>query len=214
MKAAENELAIADLKFLLPMEPGDHIWLGGHYPRLVEELEKLQMHVTLYDPEQHNPNLGSHSEKFHHAIFPIMPFAEIESNFKLWSARLMDGASLVFGSSNPTYWLRFVKPANSGNAIGLDPQIGKHVAEKFGFAVEHVYGNPADAGAPRYLVELGRRLPSRFFFKELFTPYRRGSEWVRQLSLGWSKFNSSASLYRSLVWHVRYHAKAGGSDVG
>lgn len=209
----ENELAIADLKFLLPLQPGEHIWLGGNYPRLITELQKQQMDVTLYDAETHVPNPHDPAEKFNHAIFPAMPFAEIELNFKLWSAYLMDGASLVFGSSNPAYWLRFVKPSDAKNTIGLDPKNGKIAAGKYSFTIEHLYGNPGDADTPRYLVELDRRPPSTYYFKELFTPYRRGSKMVRQLTLGWGRVNPAASLYRSLVWHATYHQQPGGVHV-
>ena len=45
----EKELAIADLRFLIPLQSGQEILILGDFPLLEKELEQRQVIVTRWD---------------------------------------------------------------------------------------------------------------------------------------------------------------------
>lgn len=214
MREEEMNLAIADLKYLLPLKRGDHAWVGGNYPRLIEELEKQRIHVALYDACAHGNDEDRQSGKFNLAIFPVFMFEDTEKNFELWRSGLSDGATLVFGCANPAYLPGILKSTGSQSGWGLTLEQGKSLAQKFGFKVERIFGNPGSIYHPRYLVDLETREPTQYYFKEIFTPYRRKSIIAGYLSAKVGQLLPLVRLYRSFVWQTTYHAGSGGDDVG
>jgi hypothetical protein len=199
--SSENDVALADLRLLLPLRAGDEILLGSECPYLEHELDQLKVRHTriadLGSSQAERPSV----QKFQHAIFPALPLPDVEASLEYIRQRLDHQATLLFGTANPLYWLRKIAK-HKVSTSSLHPQQGHVICQNQNFKVVRLFGNPDSLDNPRYLIDLETPEPTEHFIHHVQIPYSIKGEALRLLSHTWMKVRSYNTIFPSLLWQV------------
>ena len=209
----EKELAIADLRFLLPMQPGDNVFILGEFPLLEKELTQQQVQVTCCDSFKNIDETLPSPLAFHRAIIPYLPSDQFENLIRFLSIHLKAGGRVILGTINPRFGFGLLNGKNKPGLTSLNMKSGSKLWAMYGFKVNQIYGNPKDLEHPRHLVDLARPQISTFYMNSVFVTYRLRAEIFRRFALIWSKIFPVVSLFPTLVWCLERSKEQGAGYV-
>lgn len=209
----EKELAIADLRFLLPLQPGNKVFILGAFPLLEKELKQQQVQVTCWNSFKNIDETLQTALEFHHAIIPYLRSDQFETLIRFLSIHLKAGGRVILGAVNPRFGFRLLTCKNKPGLIYLHPKSGAKILEKAGYKVKQIYGNPKDLEHPRHLVDLASPQISPFYMKNVFVTYRLRAEIFRRFALIWSRIFPVVSLFPTLVWCLERSGTQGAGYV-
>lgn len=209
----EKELAIADLRFLLPLQPGDEVFILGEFPLLEKELKQQQVQVTCWNSFKNIDETPQTALAFHHAIIPYLPSDQFETLIRFLSTHLKAGGCVILGAVNPRFGFRLLTGKNKPGLVNLHLKSGAKLLEMAGYKVKQVYGNPKDLEHPRHLVDLASPQISTFYMKNVFVTYRLRAEIFRRFALIWSRIFPVVSLFPTLIWCLERAEAQGGAHV-
>ena len=129
----EKELAIADLRFLLPLHPGDNVFILGEFPLLEKELTQQQVQVTCCNSFKNIDETLPSALAFHHAIIPYLPSDQFETLIRFLSTHLKAGGRVILGTVNPRFGFGLLTGKNKPGLINLHLKSGAKLLEKAGY---------------------------------------------------------------------------------
>jgi hypothetical protein len=205
----KNELAIADLRFLLPMHPGDKVLLSDSFQILEEELGKIGVSYSQLSMITEGRESINSEKKFDFAILPILSTPNLEDALRVIIPMLNDGAYVICGTKNSGYWLKYLKSYTRDKDSEINFNKGLATFQKMGFSLLRLFGNPDKISNPRFLVDLDSKEPTLHFISHILTPYTRKGAISWFIAKYFFKAFQYTSFYPSMIWLTQKNSSDG-----
>jgi hypothetical protein len=205
----------ADLRFLLPLRPGQQVAILGHAPSLAAAVVEERIAPTLIVPRPEDGNAGYHCQQANAPTQPL-PLAAASIDHILiprlspdqaaWvpdevARVLKPGGWLFLGVSNAEALQRLrpgkLKAADRPGSA-LSGRSARRLLERSGLMLVTCYGVCDSLEQPDYLVPLEPAGVARHFFDRMYVPHSRPAALSQRLSAGLTALGLQRLLFKDL----------------
>ncbi len=175
---ARNNFSQVDLRYLLPVHPGQRVLVIGDVPVLVTAMENTTQVVVMEQWETGTP-LPAHN--FHHVFIPRLTASMLTDLTETLETLLVPGGWACLGVRNAQRLqrLRFWKRAKSQNT--MTAQLSYQRCKRLVPGVQSIYGLHDNLSNPQFFVPLDDPLISQFFVSRLKLAVTRSARIANRL---------------------------------
>jgi hypothetical protein len=170
----------SDVRFLLPLRPGQSVALIGAQQSLMDAVECDGMKLSV--PAVSDGTLIMEPSSVDHLIAVDPALSSRAAMLKEFARVVKRGGSVFIGISNAAslqFLMRRFRGMREG-AHGLTLQRAITSLEEVGFKPESYYGIHTDLSQPSFVVPLEGPHPSHYYFSNVYVPYSLPSVLSRQ----------------------------------
>ncbi|SRR6266508_2727093 len=161
----------ADLRFLLPLQPGQCVAVIGAKPALINAIKCDGMKLVV--PAVSYGTIDLQTASTDHVICVDNRIPADSTMFNEYARVLKPGGFLFIGVSNTAsikFLFRRMRKITK-RLHGLTVTKGFRTLTYAGFKVENCYGIQSDLHNPSFIVSLEKAHPSEYYFTHIFEPY-------------------------------------------
>ena len=216
MNAIESGYSQAELRFFLPLSPGQRVGVLGDSKPLIETLTADGLTVTIISPPADHPLItddsGNPNIDLDHLIIPEYSLDYYDPCLSRVLQRLKPGGWLLIGIHNSESLYRIF----SNKGAVLQPFFSlKECCDllcRNGIQIVRCYGAYDELEHPEILVPFDTGEAAYFFFRNIFVPATRFAAWTRPVAILLASIGLQRMLFRGLVI-IAQRASGGKGDI-
>jgi SAM-dependent methyltransferase len=193
----------ADLRFLLPLFPGQRALLPAREEALASAISAVGLQVA--DSSGLPWPVEAHSAE--HVLLPALQ-GSLRDHIAEAARALRPGGYLLLGVTNRRSLYRWSRQGRSGYAAAGRPEMSRLLIEH-AFLLDGCYGVRDGLDQPALRVPLTSPGPSDFYFRRRFTPVTRGGALLARLASVLAPLGAHSWLYPGLLFVARYQPPTG-----
>jgi len=216
MNAIESGYSQAELRFFLPLSPGQRVGVLGDSKPLIETLMADGLIVSIISPPADHPLIiddsGNPNIDLDHLIIPEFSSDCYDSCLSRIVQRLKPGGWLLLGihNSKALYHILSKKRPVGHSRISLGKS--SDLLCRNGLRIVRCYGAYDELEHPEILVPLDTGEAAYFFFRNIFVPATRFAAWTRPVAILLASIGLQRMLFRGLVI-IAQRASGGKGDI-
>jgi hypothetical protein len=216
MNAIESGYSQAELRFFLPLAPGQRVGVLGDSKQLLDALAADGLEITIIPPPASLPletaETGNAINDLDHLVIPEYSSDCYDPCLSRIVQRLKPGGWFLIGIHNSESLYRTF--SKKGTVVQHCFSLRESIVllGKNDIQTVHCYGVYDELEHPEILVPLDTREAACFFFRNIFMPATRFAAWTRPIAVLLASIGLQRMLFRALVIVAR-RVRGGNSDI-
>jgi len=215
MNAIESGYSQAELRFFLPLAPGQAVGVLGDSKHLIEALTADGLTVTrISPPADHSLMTGDSGNlpiDLDHLIIPEYSSDCYDPCLSRILQRLKPGGWLLLGIHNSEALYHIFSKKRPVGQFRISLGKSSDLLSRNGLRIMRCYGAYDELEHPEILVPLDTGEAAYFFFRNIFVPAIRFAAWTRPVATLLASIGLQRMLFRGLVIIAR-RASGGNGD--
>jgi hypothetical protein len=215
MNAIESGYSQAELRFFLPLAPGQAVGVLGDSKHLIEALTADGLTVTrISPPADHSLMTGDSGNlpiDLDHLIIPEYSSDCYDPCLSRILQRLKPGGWLLLGIHNSEALYHIFSKKRPVGQFRISLGKSSDLLSRNGLRIMRCYGAYDELEHPEILVPLDTGEAAYFFFRNIFVPAIRFAAWTRPVATLLASIGLQWMLFRGLVIIAR-RASGGNGD--
>ena len=215
MNVIETGYSQAELRFFLPLAPGQAVGVLGDSKPLIETLTADGLTVTIISPPADHPLItddpGNPNIDLDHLIIPEYSSDCYDPCLSRILQRLKPGGWLLLGIHNSEALFHIFSKKKPVGRSRISLGKSSDLLYRNGFHIVRCYGAYDELEHPEIMVPVDTGEAAYFFFKNIFVPATRFAAWTRPVATLLASIGLQRLLFRGLVIIAR-RASGGNGD--
>jgi hypothetical protein len=216
MNATGSGYSQAELRFFLPLAPGQRIGVLGESKQLLDALAAGGLEITIIPRSANLPleitETGNAINDLDHLIIPEYSSDCYDPCLSRIVQRLKHGGWLLIGIHNSESLYRTFSKKGTVVQHCFSIRDSSVLLGKNDIQAVHCYGVYDELKHPEILVPLEPHEAACFFFRNILTPATRLAAWTRPIAVLLASIGLQRMLFRDLVIIAR-RVRGGNSDI-
>jgi len=215
MNAIESGYSQAELRFFLPLAPGQAVGVLGDSRHLIEALTADGLTVTTISPPADHSLMtgdpGNPTIDLDHLIIPEYSSDCYDPCLSRILQQLKPGGWLLLGIHNSEAQYHIFSKKRPVGQFRISLGKSSDLLSRNGLRILRCYGAYDELEHPEILVPLDTGEAAYFFFRNIFVPAIRFAAWTRPVAILLASIGLQRMLFRGLVIIAR-RASGGNGD--